>query len=239
VTAPKLLVTNVKAYRDLSFARLWKVFGPILAIDTPSSLSEILSSSHGVILDVGPGCGHQLFRFSSPDGITVVYGAEPSTSMHRQLRQRAQKVGLGDKYKIMDCGAELESLVPALYKEGLLDKDGGLSSGIFDEIVCIRVLCGVDDVTATVDGLYKCLKPGGRFVVCEHVVCRKTTGEFFQRLYGLLGWSFWAGGCQLRRDTTRVLRDVAKMDGGWRIDELQLIDERSSLPHIVGFCVKK
>lgn len=159
--------------------------------------------------------------------------------MHHQLRQRAQKVGLGDKYKIMDCGAELDSLVPALHQEGLMEKDAGLSTGIFDEIVCIRVLCGVDDIAATIDGLYRCLKPGGRFVVCEHVACRKPAGEVFQRLYGLLGWSFWAGGCELRRDTARLLRDAAKMDDGWRTEELHLVDDWSSLPHIVGFFVKK
>jgi hypothetical protein len=133
VTAPQLLI-NIKAFRDLSFARLWKVFGPILAIDTPASVSEVLSSSRGIILDVGPGCGHQLFRFSSPDRITAIYGAEPGYSMHEQLRQRALKAGLGDKYSIMNCGAELESLVPALQKEGLLGKNGSLENGIFDEI---------------------------------------------------------------------------------------------------------
>jgi hypothetical protein len=105
--------------------------------------------------------------------------------------------------------------------------------------VSIRVLCGVDDLTATIDGLYKCLKSGGRFVVCEHVVCKAPTGEFFQRLYGLLGWTFWAGGCRLRRDTASALREVAKRDGGWRTEELKVIDEWSSLPHIVGFFVKK
>jgi len=239
LTAPKLLVTNITAYRDLAFARLWKIFGPILAIDTPPSLSAVLSSSRGLILDVGPGCGHQLFRFSSPDRITRVYGAEPSTTMHRELLQRAQKAGLGDKYTILNCGAEPESLVPALHKEGLLGKDGSLTDGIFDEIVCIRVLCGVENLEAIVNGLYECLKPGGRFVVCEHVLCRKPTGGFFQRVYGLLGWSFWAGGCRLRRDTARVLMEVAEVDGGWGNVELQLVDEWSSLPHIVGFFVKK
>jgi hypothetical protein len=176
---------------------------------------------------------------SSPAAITAIYGAEPGSSMHEQLRQRAKKAGLGDKYHVMNCGAELESLVPALNKEGLLGKNGTLGNGIFDEIVCIRVLCGVEDMTATIDGLYKSLKSGGRIVVCEHVICKESTGGMFQRFYGLLGWSFWAGGCQLRRDTAEVLRGVAKIDGGWKTEELKVIDEWSSLPHIVGFFVKK
>jgi hypothetical protein len=180
-----------------------------------------------------------LFRFSSPERITAIYGAEPGTSMHGQLRQRAQNVGLGEKYHIMSCGAELESLVPALHKEGLLGKDGSLKDGVFDEIVCVRVLCGVNNLAATVDGLYKCLRPGGRIVVFEHVVCVAPTGGFLQRLYGLLGWSFWAGGCQLRRDTAGALREVAKLDGGWKIEEVNVLNDWSSLPHIIGFFVKK
>jgi hypothetical protein len=215
------------------------VFGPILANDTPASLSEILSSSQGVILDVGPGCGHQLFRFSSSTRITAIYGAEPGSSMHQQLRQRALKAGLGDKYFVMNCGAELESLVPALHKEGLLGKDGSLGNGIFDEVLCIRVLCGVGDMTATIDGLYKCLRSGGRIVVCEHVICREPTGQFFQRLYGLLGWSFWIGGCHLRRDIANAIREAAKKDGGWQTENLEIVNAWSSLPHIVGYFVKK
>jgi len=239
LTAPTLLFTNLKAYQDLAFAKLWRIGGMILANDTPPALSEILSSSQGVILDVGPGYGHQLSRFSQPDRITTIYGAEPSTHMHADLLKRAQKAGLGDKYKVLACGAELESLVPAMQENKLLDSDGSLGEGIFDEIVCIRVLCGVADQVATIQGLYKCLKPGGRLVVCEHVLCEYPVGTFFQLFYEMLGWSFWAGGCQLRRDTVKVLTKVAEKDGGWKDVKLQLVDEWSALPHEVGYLVKK
>lgn len=126
-----------------------------------------------------------------------------------------------------------------MQKNGLLGKDGSLGDGIFDEIVCIRVLCGVPDLVATVQGLYKCLKPGGRLVVCEHVLYDYVVGTFFQLLYGVLGWSFWGGGCRLRRDTAKVLMKVAEKDGGWKDAKLQLVDEWSALPHVVGYLVKR
>ncbi len=58
-----------------------------------------LHSTYSV--DVGPGAGHQLFRFSHPENITAIYGAEPGIDMHAALQGHAKKAGLGEKYKIV------------------------------------------------------------------------------------------------------------------------------------------
>ena len=173
----------------------------------------------------------------------MVYGAEPGVGMHAELAERAEKAGLGGKYKILACGAEPDSLIPGLAKGGLLDEKKTLGDGVFDEIVCIRVLCGVPQVQETVDVLYKCLKPGGRLVVCEHVVNNgegggNVVGWFLQYLYMALGWSFFMGGCRLRRDTTALLMKAAEADGGWAEVQLERVDEWSTIPHIVGYCAK-
>lgn len=217
-------------------------------------LGEILATSHGVILDVGPGSGDQVFRFSSKDNITMIYGAEPGIDLHYALHENAKKAGLSEKYKVLSCGAEPDSLIPILKTEGLLSKDNSIGGGIFDEIVCIRVLCSVPQPNETVEVLYSCLKPGGRLVVCEHVVNEKReegnkTGRFFhkegskvghmlQLFYTALGWEFFVG-CQLLRDTTATLVNAAKSDHGWAEVNLELFDEWSVLPHVVGYCVKK
>jgi hypothetical protein len=175
----------------------------------------------------------------------VIYGAEPGVAMHAELREHAAKAGLGGKYRILTCGAEEETLVPALAREGLFGKGGeeGLGEGVFDEIVCIRVLCGVPRPSETVKGLYRCLKPGGRFVLFEHVVSNAKPGNglgwVLQYLYSSLGWSFLMGGCDLRRDTAVLLMEAAEVDGGWAMVELETVDEWSSLPHIFGYCIKK
>lgn len=174
----------------------------------------------------------------------MIYGAEPGVGMHAALRENASKAGLGDKYRILACGAEPESLIPALAKEGLLSEEKVLGNGVFDEIVCIRVLCGVPRVQEAVDVLYKCLKPEGRLVLCEHVVNPGNEGSslvgwFLQYLYMALGWSFFLGGCQLRRDTTTLLMKAGEADGGWEKVQLEKVDEWSTIPHIVGYCIKQ
>jgi SAM-dependent methyltransferase len=174
----------------------------------------------------------------------MIYGAEPGVAMHAALRERVAKAGLEGKYCVLNCGAEEESLLPALAKEGLLGKGGeGLDEGVFDEIVCIRVLCGVPRPGETVRGLYRCLKPGGRFLLFEHVVNDAQRGNglgwFLQRIYSALGWSFLMSGCDLRRNTAASLIEAAKEDEGWAKVQLETIDEWSTLPHIFGYCIKK
>lgn len=236
------MFSDFARYKEKAFASVWAIGGIICAKDTPATLAPILAKSSGVILDVGPGAGHQLFRFSNPDGIKAIYGAEPSESMHGALKRRADQTGLGDKYQILNCEAKLDSLVPALAKAG------GLASGNtpFDEIVVIRVLCGVPDQDAVIDGLYSLLKPGGRMVVCEHVINSgkraqggTTVGRALQRMYMWMGWSALIGGCELTRDTLASLHRAAEKDGGWDKVDIELADPYSTLPHIVGMLVKR
>lgn len=72
--------------------------------------------------------------------------------MHAALRESAKKAGLGDKYKIISCGAEIESLISVLFQEGLLGEEKILGNGVFDEIARIRILCSVQKPTETVNG---------------------------------------------------------------------------------------
>jgi len=244
---PGLLIANFPRYKEKAFASVWAIGGLICARDTPAAVLPILANSNGVILDVGPGAGHQVFRFSNVENIQAIYGAEPGESMHSALKKRAAQAGLGDKYHILNCEAKLESLVPALIKAGVLrpnDNQGWNTP--FDEIVCIRVLCGVPDQDAVIEGLYSILKPGGRMVVCEHVInsgdSKKggtTIGRFLQRLYTWMGWSALMGGCELTRDTLASLQKAAEKDGGWDKVMLELCEPYSTIPHIVGTLVKK
>jgi len=246
--------TQLKAFRDLAFAKLWLTVGPVFAQVVPPILGEILSTSRGVILDIGPGSGDQVFRFSNKEDITMIYGVEPGTDLHLALRKNAKKAGLGERYKVLSCGAEPDSLIPALAVEGVLNKDNSVGDGVFDEVVCIRVLCCVPKPNDTVETLYRCLKPGGRLVICEHVVNENSkegnkAGRFFHKggsklghllqfLYMALGWEFFVG-CNLMRDTTAIIVNAAKSDHGWGEVNLELFDEWSALPHVVGYCVKK
>ena len=215
----------------------------MFAEDTPGRLKRLLSESKGVILDVGPGSGAQVHRFTHPENIEAIYGVEPGVSLHDQLRERAAKAGLEGKYHVLGASADLDSILPALVKEGLV-KSGQTSPTdlqIFDEIVCLRVLCGVPDQRTSVADLYSLLKPGGRFVVCEHVLNTEyTLARLAQRLYMLLGWRAIMGGCELTRDTMETfLRTAKEKNGGWANVEVRIVDRNSPLPHVVGVLTKK
>ncbi|CAA9960144.1 phospholipid methyltransferase [Pyrenophora teres f. maculata] len=233
---------NITKLRFKSFARLWKHNGEAMSTEMPGPTFQLLSQCKGVILDIGPGSGEMLAHFN-PELITAVYGAEPAEDLHPGLLRNAKKRGLGSKFHALLCGAQPESLIPALHKSGILDvsgKGGLASDGIFDEICCTRVLCGVPHPEQTIKSLYSLLKPGGRMVICEHIVNPwRTEGSvaarFMQLVYTILGWPFFMGGCELQRHTPDYLRDA----GEWDKYDLKYYGARDAIPFIVGELIKK
>lgn len=203
----------------------------------------MLAQSKGLILDVGPGSGDQVHRFSHPEAITAIYGVEPGVSMHAKLRAAAASAGLGGKYHVLGCTADLDSIVPALLKQGLIkpDQTSAQDLQLFDEIACVRVLCGVPDQLTTISDLYGLLKLGGRFVLCEHVLnTNNTFARFAQNLYMAMGWKRLMGGCELTRNTLDTFSKVVKeKDGGWANVEVEEVDNFGPLMHIVGVLTKK
>lgn len=180
--------------------------------------------------------------------ITSIFGAEPCVGLHKTLRAKATANGLAEKYYVLPCGVASSVLVPALRgtDTGITDAyDLDSGNGVFDTILCVRVLCSVPNMEETVRELYGLLKPGGRVLVLEHVVndWRTTKGSilarFMQGLYQVLGWPFFIGDCCLDRDTERALRAAAECDGGWDVVELEKGAEWSAMPYLSGFLVKK
>ncbi|RHZ46249.1 putative nuclear migration protein (ApsA) [Aspergillus thermomutatus] len=218
-------------------------------------IPSVLARASGVVLDVGPGTGTQmpLLRLRAP-AIKAIYGAEPCRGLHAELRARAEEEGLSGKYRVLPCGVAAGELVPELQREGLLPAGGGdegveavlaSAGGVFDTIVCVRVLCSVPELERTAAELYALLRPGGKLLVVEHVVNPwrtakgSTVARVMQAVYGFFGWSWFIGNCCLDRDTERALRAAAERDGGWEVVELERWFGRSPLPYISGVLVKK
>lgn len=193
-----------------------------------------------MVLDIGPGTGTQMPLLRSP-AIKAIYGAEPCAGLHAELRKKAASEGLADKYTILPCGVAATELIPALADVGL-DVDSG---GVFDTILCVRVLCSVPEMERTVRELYSLLKPGGRLLITEHVVNPwrsakgSLAGRLAQAVYQCLGWSWYIGDCHLDRDTEKVLRVAAERDGGWESVQLDRCFEWSAMPYLSGILVKK
>jgi SAM-dependent methyltransferase len=233
---------NLTTVRLQAFARLWQHNGEAMSEEMPGPTFELLSCCKGVVLDVGPGSGEVMSRFN-PDLITALYGAEPAQALHPGLVKKAAKAGFKSKFHPLLCGAEPESLIPALHKVGIVQvsgKGGSAEDGVFDEICCTRVLCGVPHPQQTIKSLYSLLKPGGRMVICEHVANPwRTEGtmpaRFMQLVYTILGWPFFMGGCELQRHTSEFLRDA----GEWDHFELKYFGAKDAIPFVVGELIKK
>ncbi|KAJ5688968.1 hypothetical protein N7462_003360 [Penicillium macrosclerotiorum] len=247
-------LTQTHRLRDEAFGRFWIAFSapredqpPPSAGDevaaTPASSSDLipplLSTASGVVLDIGPGTGTQMPLLRSP-AISAIYGAEPCVGLHATLRAKAASEGLDAKYHILPCGASAAELVPALQAAGV-----DQASGVFDTILCVRVLCSVPEMERTARELYALLKPGGRVLVTEHVVNPwqaakgSLAARVMQGVYMLLGWWFFVGDCCLDRDTEGALRAAADEDGGWESMSLERSFWWSPLPYISGALVKK
>lgn len=247
--------------RDEAFGRFWIEFaGPQDVtindegvLDTSklrasgALIPPLLKKARGVVLDIGPGTGTQMPFFIEPaaKNISAIYGPEPCVGLHGELRKRIIAHGLQSKYHILSAGAEKQQLVEALQREGVQVHDG---EGIFDTIVCIRVLCSVPDPEQTIAGLYSLLRPAGQMIIVEHVVnpyslCGGKGGDFFakvmQSVYMALGWGYWVGDCHLNRDTETYLRKAAEKDGGWKSFELERRFAKTTLPYISGILTKK
>lgn len=209
--------------------------------EMPLGTVEMTATASGLVLDIGPGTGTQLHLFI-PSKVQKIYGAEPAVDMHGELRRNAEQCLLGDKYEILAAGAEPSSLVPALAKRNLLGTSSQVGQGVFDTILSLRALCGVPNQEETAEGLYRLLKPGGRLLLCEHVKQPYPKGgdliaAVMQRLYMLVGWKFWLGGCCLDRDTEAVLMKVAGPNG-WKEVKLNHLQNYAAIPYIVGEMVK-
>lgn len=172
-----------------------------------------------------------------------MYGAEPCAPLHADLSAKIASCGLSSKYRILSCGAEPHSLIPALQKAGFSAAE--MQAGVFDTVCCVRVLCSVPNARQTIRGLYDLLKPGGRLLVCEHVVNPWTSAKgsvvarLSQAVYTVLGWSFFMGDCHMNRDTEATLMEVGEQDGGWASVELEKSFGWGPLPYVSGTLVKR
>lgn len=247
VLAPILRLSKIK---EDGFSSFWSSMpamppgasdpAPENVLNSSDLIPPILAKADGVVLDVGPGTGSQTPYFTNPN-LRMMYGAEPTEGLHKELRETIESNGMTDKYQILHCGAEPESLIPALDKAGLKD----LGEGVFDTVVGIRVLCSVPKPEETIRGLYRLLKPGGKLIVCEHIISPWWTGKgsIIGRLVQvgshLFGWPFFMGSCHLNRDTEKTLKLVGDEDGGWESVELQTNFLWGSLPYVSGILVKR
>jgi SAM-dependent methyltransferase len=216
--------------------------------------SRVGAPASGTVIEVGPGSGMWVGLFAEPSllrgssssdkadydgamrqrrgdgkkGVTRVYGVEPSSDMHPQLRASVAGAGLDGVYEIVPVGIE-----------SLATTSGRVRKESVDCIVSILCLCSIPEPEKNIRELYSYLKPGGRWYVFEHVKTLPQQGWGMWAYQALVNvfWPRCLGGCELRRDTERWLRAA----GDWKSVDLVFTEGENwctVCPHIYGTLTK-
>lgn len=169
------------------------VLSPFEAFALRRLRHELLSHAHGQTLEVGIGTG---LNFEHYPKDAVVLGIEPDPSMRSVAEKRA-----GENLKISEGDAQN------------LD----FPDESFDTVVATLVFCTIPDPARAIAEVYRVLKPGGSFLLLEHI--RKNTpvtGWILDHLTPL--WKHVAGGCHLNRDPSIYLQQA-----GFKTESLQTL----------------
>jgi SAM-dependent methyltransferase len=201
---------------------------------------EILKNANGRVLEIGAGTGESLKHYPLKQ-IDRIYGVEPSLSKCAILQQKCEELGMRGKYEVIPRGIEdLE----------------GIKLESIDTVVCVRsfivsilrifqihCLCSIPDPQNTIKNVYDLLKPGGQFIILEHVASNYWFTRIIQTIYTNLGWRFLFDGCEMNRDTLKwILEAPQKKNVTWQNIEIKSPETDgwwSPVPRIYGRFIKR
>jgi len=147
--------------------------------------AKIVPQASGKVLELGIGMGLNL-AFYDPAKVSAVVGVDPSP----ELRALAQAAPRPEGLKVEVDEGTAEALP--------------FESGSFDTVVCTFTLCSVHNPAAALAEARRVLKPGGRFLFCEHGLAPDPGVAKWQRFWDPL-WSRMAGGCHLIRPVASAI----------------------------------
>jgi ubiquinone/menaquinone biosynthesis C-methylase UbiE len=155
--------------------------------------AELLADLDGDVLEIGAGTGLNVDHY--PATVRRLVLTEPDKHMRIQLEERVHEVqAAGEAPSEVEVVDATASRLP--YPEAS-----------FDAVVSTLVLCSVPDQSAALTEVERVLKPGGRFVVIEHVAAvDKPKRLKWQRRVEPL-WKRVAGNCHLTRTTGLALAE--------------------------------
>ncbi|KAK3056172.1 hypothetical protein LTR09_002678 [Extremus antarcticus] len=222
-------LTSWPKLRHAWFKHFWWWFGPGSKPLFAASVRPLLAQASGTVLDIGPASGIWMPEFgeavkNNPGKIKKIYGIEPNTLFHPQLLSQAKANGLEGIYEPV-----------AAYAQDLEGK--GIEKGSVDTVITVHVLCSVGDHAETiVKELYEYLKPGGQWLVFEHVASRNAPIKVFQNINNTV-WPILLDGCALDHNTESTIRNAGQWDTV-AIGPDPKDGYFETLPHTVGRLVK-
>jgi SAM-dependent methyltransferase len=157
--------------------------------------AKIVPKAEGRVLELGIGMGMNLC-FYDPARVSEVMGVDPSPELRGVAETAARDPAL--RVRVEDGTAE------ALPFD---DKS-------FDTVVCTFTLCSVCAPSEALAEARRVLKPGGRFLYCEHGLAPDPGVAKWQRRIEPV-WKRIAGGCHLTRPVTSAIQAA-----GFRVEQV-------------------
>jgi SAM-dependent methyltransferase len=150
------------------------------------------------------GHGHTLL-YLDRERVSKYIAVEPNEGMHPEIRKAASAAGydeLKDEFLILSCGAE--------HVDQITRATGGENK--VDTIVSVLTLCSIPEPQQAISAMVnRLLKPGGQFLLYEHVRSPRTDVSFWQSVWTPV-WSIFFDGCKLDRPTDLWVEKL----GGWK-----------------------
>ncbi|KDR71540.1 hypothetical protein GALMADRAFT_159374 [Galerina marginata CBS 339.88] len=217
---PRLLFQPAALSR-IFLGHVWLVMGEPMDMNSSGVKDSLITpNAVGVVLDIGAGHGHTV-KYLNRAVVTKYIALEPNVGMHTHIRTHANAAGFHESDAtliILSHGAEdTQSILSSLHKS--LPKDAYTSHGgkliqPVDTVVSVRTLCTVPSPQKTIANLVRdILKPGGKFLIYEHVLSELKDVAWWQRFWTPV-WSSVFDGCKLDRPTDAWVKDLKiNLDG--------------------------
>jgi ubiquinone/menaquinone biosynthesis C-methylase UbiE len=148
------------------YDRTMKFFDKVLFKD---ARSWVCSKAEGETLEIAVGTGMNLPHYRPG---TQLAGIELSPAMLELAKQRAAELGREVNFEVGDATALK------------------FADASFDTVVCTFALCTIPDDAAAVAEVRRVLRPGGRFLLAEHVRSPKPAVRRVQQLIDPLSVRF-------------------------------------------------
>ncbi|PVV03521.1 hypothetical protein BB560_001999 [Smittium megazygosporum] len=197
----------------------------------------------GNVLEIGPGYGTSL-KYLNLDNIENLVMAEPNKGLNEKLEMEGRRLGFEVIYidentgylnaVVADSGSEDKKKgIQMLLYPGPIERNGKTAeliekNGPYDAIISCTVLCSVDDVESTLEGIIELLKPGGKLYFIEHVSIKEPKSirdkalYFAQRIIQPAGLIF-NGNCH----TTRHIGNTISSFKEWKSVHIEKYQEKN------------
>ncbi len=147
--------------------------------------AKVVPRADGRVLELGIGMGLNLAYYDA-DRVESVTGVDPAP----ELRAIAEAAPRDPRLSVTVEDGTAEALP--------------FEAASFDCVVCTFTLCSVHTPAAALAEARRVLKPGGRFLYCEHGLAPDADVARWQRRIEPI-WKRLAGGCHLTRPITTAI----------------------------------